>query len=76
VIIYSENRLENEVKALRFFWTFFWGFLLMHMASYVINSMTGGHYDFMTATILSVIVTIVIFLITAVIPNEPAPDHH
>ncbi|MGM7719560.1 YjzD family protein [uncultured Metabacillus sp.] len=62
---------------MRFFWTFFWGFLLIHMASYVVNSMTGGHYDFMTSTILSVIAIVVIFIIAEVIPNEPAAnDHH
>jgi predicted PurR-regulated permease PerM len=68
-------RLEIEVNAMRFFWTFFWGFLLIHMASYVVNSMTGGHYDFMSASILSVIAIVVIFFIAAVIPNEPAPNH-
>ncbi len=39
--------------------------------------MTGGHYDFMTSTILSVIAIVVIFIIAEVIPNEPAAnDHH
>ncbi|QGQ44650.1 YjzD family protein [Metabacillus sediminilitoris] len=60
---------------MRFFWTFFWGFLLIHMASYVINSMTGGHYDFGSASILAVIAIVVILFITAVIPNEPNPNH-
>jgi len=66
------------VNGLRFFWTFFWGFLLIHMASYVVNNMTGGHYDFMTATVLSVIAIVVIFIIAEVIPNEPVAkhDHH
>jgi uncharacterized membrane protein len=70
--------LEIEVNAVRFFWTFFWGFLLIHMASYVVNSMTGGHYDFMAATILSVVAIVVIFIIAEVIPNEPVAkhDHH
>lgn len=63
------------MNALRFFWTFFWGFLLIHMASYVINSMTGGHYDFASASILAVIAIVVILFITAVIPNEPTPNH-
>jgi predicted PurR-regulated permease PerM len=63
------------VNALRFFWTFFWGFLLIHMTSYVVNSMTGGHYDFMTASILSIVAIVVIFLIAAAIPNEPVAEH-
>ena len=67
--------LEIEVNAVRFFWTFFWGFLLIHMASYVVNSMTGGHYDFMAATILSIVAIVVIFIIAEVIPNEPVANH-
>lgn len=63
------------MNGLRFFWTFFWGFLLIHMASYVINNMTGGHYDFMASTVLSVIAIVVIFLIAEAIPNEPAAEH-
>lgn len=63
---------------MRFVWTFIWGFLLIHMASYVVNSMTGGHYDFMTASILSVIAIVIIFFIAEVIPSEPTadPNHH
>lgn len=63
---------------MRFVWTFIWGFLLIHMASYVVNSMTGGHYDFMTASILSVIAIVIIFFIAEVIPSEPTadPKHH
>jgi len=60
---------------MRFFWTFFWTFLLIHMASYVVNSMTGGHYDFMVATVLAVIATVVIFIIAELIPSEPVPNH-
>jgi uncharacterized membrane protein len=63
------------VNVVRFFWTFFWGFLLIHMASYVVNSMTGGHYDFMASSILSVIAIVVIFLIAELIPNEPVANH-
>ncbi|WP_420835800.1 YjzD family protein [Bacillus weihaiensis] len=63
------------MNTLRFLWTFIWGFLLIHMASYVVNSMSGGHYDFMTATVLSVIAIVVIILIAQVIPSEPAADH-
>lgn len=59
---------------MRFVWTFIWGFLLIHMASYVVNSMTGGHYDFMTASILSVIAIVIIFFIAEVIPSEPTAD--
>ncbi|KZZ83735.1 MULTISPECIES: YjzD family protein [Bacillaceae] len=61
---------------MRYFWTFFWAFLLVHMLTYVTSSMVGSAYDFMTATILSVVVTILIFAIAALIPNEPVNDQH
>jgi Protein of unknown function (DUF2929) len=79
VLIYIVRiRLEIEVKTVRFFLTFFWTLLLINMTSYVVNSMTGGQYDFMSATILSVVATLVIFLIAKVIPIETAaePEHH
>ncbi|MDQ0232291.1 YjzD family protein [Metabacillus malikii] len=63
---------------MRFIMTFVWCFLLIHMASYVVNSMTGGHYDFMTASTLSVIAIVIIFIIAEVIPRNPAAsdNHH
>ncbi|AZB42347.1 DUF2929 family protein [Bacillus sp. FJAT-42376] len=61
---------------MRYFWTFFWTFLLIHMLTYVTSSMVASAYDFTTASILSVVVTVLIFAIAAVIPNEPVNDHH
>jgi uncharacterized membrane protein len=60
---------------MRYFWTLLWTFLLVQMLNYVVSSMTGGTYDFMTGTILSVIVTVLIIMVSTIIPNEPA-DHH
>lgn len=61
---------------MRFFWTFFWTFLLVQMLTYVVSSMTAGaKYEFMPAAIASVVVTILIYVITALIPNEPAAKH-
>jgi hypothetical protein len=46
------------------------------MLSYVVSSMTpGAEYEFMPAAIASVVVTILIFVAAAVIPNEPAAKH-
>jgi hypothetical protein len=56
---------------MRYFWTFFWTFLLVQMASYVISSMQGGTYEFGTSTIVSVIAVVLIFIIGELIPNEP-----
>ncbi|MFD2443176.1 YjzD family protein [Bacillus sp. CGMCC 1.16607] len=60
---------------MRYFWTLFWTFLLVQMLNYVVTSMTGTTYDFNTGTIISVIVAVLIFVVTLVIPNEPV-DHH
>jgi hypothetical protein len=46
------------------------------MLTYVVSSMTpGAEYEFMPAVIASVVVTILIFVVTTVIPNEPAAKH-
>nr|WP_263328347.1 YjzD family protein [Neobacillus sp. Marseille-Q6967] len=61
---------------MRYFWTFFWAFLLVQMLSYVVSSMTeGGVFNFASGAIVSVGVTIFILAATAVIPNEPAQKH-
>lgn len=58
-----------------YIWTFFWTFLLIHMASYVVSSMNGAPYEFMTASIIAVLTTVAIFAIGAVIP-KPQVEHH
>ncbi len=45
------------------------------MASYVVNAMTGGHYDFASSSILAVIAIVIIFIIAEVIPNDPVANH-
>ncbi|AMQ22482.1 YjzD family protein [Geobacillus sp. JS12] len=61
---------------MRLFWTFFWTFLLVQMATYVMGSMQGIGYNFTTGALLGVIVTVLIFVVAALIPDEPAGDHH
>jgi hypothetical protein len=61
---------------MRYFWTLFWTFLLVQMLNYVVSSMTGVTYDFMTGNILAVIVTVLIFVVSAIIPNDPVEQHH
>ncbi|WPZ19131.1 YjzD family protein [Geobacillus subterraneus] len=61
---------------MRLFWTFFWTFLLVQMAAYVIGSMQGIGYDFATGAIVSVVVTVLIVVVAALIPDEPAGHHH
>lgn len=65
----------NEVKKMRYIFTFIWTFALVHMAVYVTSAMVeGGKYDFNTASILAVIVTVLVWIVAAIIPNEPTPE--
>ncbi|KAF0816876.1 MULTISPECIES: DUF2929 family protein [unclassified Cytobacillus] len=56
---------------MRFFWTFFWTFLLVQMLTYVVSSMLGTSYDFVTGTILAVATTVLIFVVASIIPEGP-----
>lgn len=59
--------------------TFVWSFLLVSMLNYVVSSVLGAHFNFQTGVIVSVVFSVLIFVIGAIIPNEPTPDavdHH
>lgn len=58
-----------------YFWTLFWTFLLVQMLNYVVSSMTGATFDLVTGSILAVIVTVLLFVVSVIIPNDPV-DHH
>jgi predicted PurR-regulated permease PerM len=64
------------VTGVRFFWTFFWAFLLTQMLNYVVSSMNGLSFHFMTGLVLSVVITVLLFVMTLIIPNDPVEDHH
>ncbi|WP_379969984.1 YjzD family protein [Ectobacillus sp. sgz5001026] len=55
--------------------SFFWSFVLVQMASYVISSMTSTKYDFTQSTLMSVVITVLILLIASLVPNEPSKQH-
>ena len=47
------------------------------MLNYVVSSVLGVPFDFVAGAIISVVVSILVFIIAAIIPNEPvAQDHH
>lgn len=58
--------------------TFFWSFVLVTMLNYVVSSVLGVHFDFVTGAIISLVFAVLVLIITAIIPNEPTPDaeHH
>jgi uncharacterized membrane protein len=64
------------VTDVRFFWTFFWAFVLTQMLTYVVSSMNGLAFHFGTGLILSIGITILLFVMTLIIPNDPVEDHH
>jgi hypothetical protein len=72
-IIKDSNKLE--VNIVRYFWTFFWAFLLVQMLTYVVSSMVGTTYNVQTGSILAIVVTVMILIISAIIPNEPVEKH-
>jgi hypothetical protein len=45
------------------------------MASYVVSSMTGSAFHFSTAIIISVVFTVLLFIIGELIPAEPSEEH-
>lgn len=59
---------------MKYFWTLFWTFLLVQMLGYVGSAMTDTHYSIGTISILGVVVTILIFIVSAVIPNTVAAE--
>lgn len=61
---------------MRILGTFFWSLLLVNMAAYVVSSMQGATYDYVIASTMSVVFSVLLIIIgEAVIPNEPV-DHH
>jgi hypothetical protein len=57
--------------------TLFWSFVLCQMGAYVLSSMTGGEYNFTTASVMAVVLSLAISVLSeAIIPNEPVAKHH
>ncbi|MGM7636198.1 YjzD family protein [Bacillus sp. Hm123] len=60
---------------MQYIMTFFWSFLLIQMLSYVVGSMVGAEFTWLPGTIISIIVAILLFVISALVPNDPV-EHH
>lgn len=60
---------------MRYVWSIIWGFLLVQMLTYVVGSMLGTGYDFKLGTILTVVLVVMVYAISAVIPNDPVEKH-
>jgi uncharacterized protein YggT (Ycf19 family) len=71
----NEDAIMLEVNFVRYFWTFFWALLLVEMVTYVVSSMTGTAFNVQVGAVLAVVVTILVYAISAMIPNEPVEKH-
>lgn len=55
---------------MKYVWTFFWVFLLAHMVTYVAGAVGGATYDFTVASYLAIGMTILVYLVPAVLPKD------
>ena len=58
--------------------TLLWSVILVSMLNYVVSSVLNVDFIFMNGLIMSIPVAIIIFIIAAIIPNEPSAsaEHH
>ena len=56
--------------------TFFWSFLLISLLNYVVSAVQNVPFDFMIGVYISLAVSILIFVISAIIPDQPAAEKH
>jgi predicted PurR-regulated permease PerM len=58
---------------MKYIMTIFWSVLLVSMLNYVVSSVNNVPFILSHGLIMSILVAIMIFIITAIIPNEPNP---
>lgn len=64
---------------MKFIMTFVWSVLLVSMLNYVVSSVLNVEFVLNNGLIMSIPVAILIFIIGAIIPNDPLPTqakHH
>ncbi|MBM7620651.1 YjzD family protein [Bacillus haimaensis] len=60
---------------MRVFWTVFWSLLLINMLSYVVANMVGDTYNYMLASTVAIVFSVIVMLIGEALPNEPVEKH-
>ncbi|NMD70804.1 YjzD family protein [Bacillus sp. DNRA2] len=60
---------------MKYFWTLFWTLILIEMVVYVGSSMIGTEFDAMTGVLIAVPATLLLYIIPAIIPNDPVEKH-
>ncbi|MBB5179120.1 putative PurR-regulated permease PerM [Planomicrobium koreense] len=61
---------------MQFLGTFFWSFLLISLLNYVVSAVQNVPFDFMVGVYISVAVSVLIFVLSSLIPDGPAPEKH
>lgn len=61
---------------MRYLVTLFWVFLLLQMVVYVVSSMNGVDFDFMSGLVLTIPVAILVSIVPMLLPNDPVEQHH
>lgn len=58
---------------MKYIMTLVWSVILVSMLNYVVSSVQAVPFIFKNGLIMSIPVAIMIFIITAIIPNDPLP---
>lgn len=56
--------------------TIIWSFILITMVNYVVSAVQNVDFDFMLGVYISLAVSVMIFIISALIPDAPAAEKH
>ncbi|TQR20233.1 YjzD family protein [Psychrobacillus vulpis] len=61
---------------MKYIMTIFWSVILVTMLNYVVSSVQNVDFILMNGLIMSIPVAIMIFIISAILPNDPTPSEH
>lgn len=61
---------------MQFIGTFFWSALLITTLNYVVSAVQNVDFYFMDGIYMSLVVSVLIFIIASIIPESPAPEKH
>lgn len=56
--------------------TFFWSALLISLLNYVVSAVQNVDFIFMNGIYMSLVVSVLIIVISKIIPDAPAPEKH
>ncbi|MCP3761635.1 YjzD family protein [Domibacillus sp. A3M-37] len=60
---------------MQYLMTFIWTLILSEMVVYVVSSMNGAAFHAEAGVLISIVATILLFVLTALIPNDPIEKH-